>query len=252
MCGIGAWQIVDREIDPAKLATILLRRLSVRGRDAAGLAWHQGDGDKPETYINKADVSGAQFGRFIDKQTGETGICHTRWATQGDPAYNVNNHPIDVEGIVGVHNGHVSNDDQLIAMCKGYKRKGKVDSEAAFAMIAHGPRELGFFGRLQQIKGSAALMWINAYGPNRFLHAVRLNGSPLVFGHTAKGSVILASTKEILSATAAEIGVTFEYTHEFEEGEYMRFKDGRLVQHANIPRPKSLWKAPDYSKPSLF
>jgi glucosamine 6-phosphate synthetase-like amidotransferase/phosphosugar isomerase protein len=257
MCGIGAWQLspTETEFTASEIATVLLRRLSVRGRDAAGLAWHEGDGERPDTFVSKADISGAQFGKFVEKNLGATGICHTRWATKGDPKFNVNNHPIDADGIIGVHNGHVSNDDQLIKLCDGYTRKGKVDSEAAFAMIGHGPKSLGLFGKLKLIKGSAALIWLNAYGPNRYLHAVRITSSPLWFGQTIAGSVILASTEDILRASAKEVGATLDFVYEFDEGEYARFKDGRLVQSATIPADKpyqSKWEMPDYTQPSIF
>ena len=253
MCGIGAWQIVNNEVDSRQVACSLLRHLSIRGRDASGIAWHQGDGAKPETFVQKQNVSGEQLAQMIDPVIGSTGVAHTRWATQGDPKINGNNHPIDVDGIIGVHNGHVANDDALIKACEKYERKAVVDSEAAFAHIHHGPKKLGLYGRLSAIRGSAALIWLNSYGPSRYLHTARLTSSPLVFAQLKGGSIIVASTVDIMNKVLKDLKVQAEFMHEYAEGEYIRFKDGMLVELTDIPMPKPVFvQRHDYSRPSSF
>lgn len=236
MCGIGAFQIVQQEIDAHHLAQILLRNLTVRGRDASGVAWHS-DTER-QTYIQKQNIDGYKLAKAIDTEIGSTCIVHTRYATKGVATKNANNHPIDVQGMIGVHNGHISNDDELFKVVDGYTRRGEVDSEAAFATLMHGPKALGLYGRLQSIRGGAALIWLNSRGPRKLLHAARLTASPLVFGHTEKGSVILASTKQILLQSAREVGVEFEFVYELAEGEYMRWEKGVLIQSVHIPMPK--------------
>jgi len=81
MCGIGAFQIVNNEVDPSKVARVLARLLQVRGTDASGVAWHDNGG----TFINKSNMAGAELARHLGNDVGTTGIVHTRWATQGSP-----------------------------------------------------------------------------------------------------------------------------------------------------------------------
>jgi glucosamine--fructose-6-phosphate aminotransferase (isomerizing) len=255
MCGIGAFQIVEQEVNARRLAQALLKGLTIRGRDASGIAWH--DNNIQETYIQKLNVAGTSFANMLDDEIGDTAIIHTRYATQGDPKDMANNHPIDVSGLIGVHNGHISNDDELfrdVHRVSTYRRKAEVDSEAAFAYIQHFTKQdKDLYQRLRDIKGGAALIWLNTRGPRKLLHATRLNSSPLFFGHTEKGTVVLASTKNILLDSAKEVGLKFEFIHEFAEGEYMRWESGRLIQQTTWPvRNASSFTLPSYNNPSLF
>lgn len=243
MCGIGAFQIVNNEVDPSKVARVLARLLQVRGTDASGVAWH----DNGQTFINKSNVAGAQLARELGKDVGTTGIVHTRWATQGTPENNDNNHPIDVGGIVGVHNGHVSNDVELFQRCVDYKRCAQVDSEAAFAFIAHAPAELSLTERMAQIRGNAALLWLDSYDETETLHAARLTNSPLVFGQTVMGSIVFASTRGILLEVGKRCDLQFEYMHEMAEGTYLKAQHGIVTEMLEFEMaPKPTWR--DYNK----
>jgi len=66
-------------------------------------------------------------------------IGHCRLDTKGSPENNINNHPIVVKKVVGVHNGMIYNDDQIYRDGYGLlgfpKRNGEVDSEAIFALL---------------------------------------------------------------------------------------------------------------------
>tara|TARA_R110000868_G_scaffold17071_4_gene75444 strand:+ start:4647 stop:5591 length:945 start_codon:yes stop_codon:yes gene_type:complete len=251
MCGIGAFQIVGNECEPAKVARVLLRLLEVRGKDASGVAWHDGKGG---TFVRKNNCAGKELAKVLKDNVGNTGVVHTRWATLGSPKVEANNHPIDVGGVVGVHNGHCTNHIDLISKCEGYARNGQVDSEAIFALIAHGPKKQLLRTRLAQVQGNAALLWLRSFDKNNRLHAARLTSSPLWFGQTKLGSVIFASTEAILLETAKRCGLVFEYTHEMAEGSYVRVEDGVLseMQTINLPKPKFVLPKHDYTKTSTF
>jgi len=249
MCGIGAFQIVKGECDPAKVARVLLRLLEIRGKDASGVSWHKDGG----TFISKNNVSGKVFAKQLQTSIGTTGIVHTRWATQGSPKREVNNHPIDALGVIGVHNGHCSNDKELLTMCKDYTRKGEVDSEAIFALIAHGPQDMKLRDRLAEVSGSAALLWLRSYDKQEQLHAARLTSSPLWLGQTALGSVVFASTADTLKEVGKRCNLVFAYTHEMQQGTYVRVKDGVLseMQTVKLPAPTYVAKH-DYTKTSTY
>lgn len=249
MCGIGAFQIVGGECDPRMVARVLLRLLEVRGRDASGVAWH----DKGETYIRKAAVSGSVLARQLDDAIGTTGVVHTRWATQGSPANPNNNHPIDARGVVGVHNGHCSNDNQLLQTCVGYKRRGEVDSEAIFALIAHGRKGSKLRERLADVRGSAALLWLRTNDQHERLHIARLSSSPLAVGLTKGGSIIAASTESILRETAKRCRLTLDVVHVLSEGTYMRCEKGSITETQTVAVPRTWYTAlPNYAAASTF
>jgi glucosamine 6-phosphate synthetase-like amidotransferase/phosphosugar isomerase protein len=241
MCGIGAFHSVGDELDAGRCARVLLRLLEVRGRDASGVAWHEDSSEGVETMILKGDISGSKLAEQIKPgDIGSTGIVHTRWATKGSPEVNANNHPIDVAGIVGVHNGHVSNDDALFKQIDKsvYSRVGEVDSEAAFAWLAHGDQEIPLLERMAMVKGNAALMWLNTNDKRKRLHLARLTSSPLVMGQMKGGSVVACSTEAILMEAAKRLNIQFEFVYSFVEGEYAIIEDGRLSEFVEVPMPK--------------
>lgn len=240
MCGIGAFHVVGGEVDPAKCARVLLRLLEARGRDASGVAWHQASAGSVETMILKGNIKGSDLAKQIkSEQIGSTGIVHTRWATQGDPSVNLNNHPIDVAGIVGVHNGHVANDRELFAKIDQsiYKRQGQVDSEALFAWLAYGDPQKSLIERMAMIKGNAAALWLETEDARQRLHLARLTNSPLVMGQMSGGSVIVASTQAILDEAAKRLDIRFEFCHSFDEGDYVIVEDGRISDLIAVPMP---------------
>jgi glucosamine 6-phosphate synthetase-like amidotransferase/phosphosugar isomerase protein len=250
MCGIGAFQIVNSEVDPAKVARVLLRLLEERGRDAAGVAWHA-NGD---TLICKDNCAGKELARRLQTSIGNTGIVHTRWATQGSPTIEGNNHPIDANGIVGVHNGHIRNDVELLKMCVDYKRQAQVDSEAVFALLAHAPAGWTLEQRVEHVRGNAALLWLESYDETETLHAARLTSSPLFMAQTVAGSVVFASTARILQEVGKRCELQFEYMHELKEGTYMRCTAGMVTEYKELPIPQvqpQLFRH-DYSKASKY
>jgi hypothetical protein len=63
-------------------------------------------------------------------------LGHCRKSSVGNSEDNVNNHPIKVGDIIGVHNGTLSNHDRIFELLK-CGRDGTVDSEAIFRLLHH-------------------------------------------------------------------------------------------------------------------
>jgi len=129
------------------MTTELLLVTEARGEDATGAAILFADGNY--VGIKRGEKSSSFLGKFGKEKEHYGGLLktwreydhpvkayigHCRKGTTGDKEDNVNNHPIKVRNIIGVHNGVIRNDD-LIFKHLGSKRDGKVDSEAVIRLM---------------------------------------------------------------------------------------------------------------------
>ena len=174
MCGIAGVLIGD-STDQAiierikELFTANLAANEERGKEATGASVLHGDGS---FFIEKAPIRAAEFIKtrpyldFIEKKVHPGArliIGHTRRPTKGSPKNDANNHPIRVGDIVGVHNGTITNDDQIfLAMDrrkdKNRKRIGSVDSEAIFALMDTIDPHLSFNKYTDAIQNAASFL----------------------------------------------------------------------------------------------
>ena len=85
-------------------------------------------------------------------------LVHVRDYTKGHPSINANNHPVRHGPVVGIHNGIITNDDELLAphSCARSEPKMTVDSEAIFAIAAHSHNDAR---ALEHLRGAMATAW---------------------------------------------------------------------------------------------
>ncbi len=261
MCGIAGFQLSTRErVTPSawEVSAHLLGEIEHRGKDATGAAWR--DPATGEVWIQKDRRKASRFIRDMEVQTdSRTVILHTRYATLGDPAHAVNNHPIDVGGLIGVHNGMVRNHRDIFAILKGkvdVTRFGAVDSEAIFALLYHGRDVFGgadWPELLSLVDASMATAWMTNDPTDQNLHLARGAGSPLHVAQTRGGSFYFASTQLALRKMAMACGVRFSWESPIPEGTYLRVRDGRLVETREFdPGATFTPRRPDYSRPSRY
>lgn len=147
MCGIAGILLSEsEERNPETVQDLFTANLlanETRGKDATGVLIVQQDSS---WFLEKAPMPASEFVKtsayatLLSKVNKETVLLlgHTRKPTKGSPADNNNNHPIVRGNTIGVHNGTLSNDDEIfLNHLKGGKssRIGTVDSEAIFALI---------------------------------------------------------------------------------------------------------------------
>jgi predicted glutamine amidotransferase len=190
---VSTWPAVKRTFE----------EIQSRGRDAAGFASLTDEG----VWLDKAPVPSRSFvKRPVVKKyftVGEMTIFHARYATHGNPKNNKTNHPFWTEDgrYVLVHNGVIKDNPESISMPNG------VDSEIALGMIAkHGIVEAA--ERMSSWKKSTyTILVIDTH--ESALYAFRNAGRPLVFANMYEtlGGYLLASTKEILTASLRKAGV---------------------------------------------
>ena len=86
---------------------------------------------------------------------------HVRDYTKGHPSIAANNHPVRHGPIVGIHNGIILNDDELLGRpdsCARAEPRMTVDSEAIFAIAAHSRNDAR---ALEQLRGAMATAWLD-------------------------------------------------------------------------------------------
>jgi glutamine---fructose-6-phosphate transaminase (isomerizing) len=191
MCGIIGY------LGPQEAMPIILdglKRLEYRGYDSAGLAVITDHGLAIRRSLGKLK----ELENLVRQEPlhGQVGIGHTRWATHGRPS-EINAHPHMVGSIAVVHNGIIENylelKDDLIKA--GHRFSSETDTEIVSHLIVRhmeqgAPYLTAVQRTLQQIKGSYALVILNAQEPRRLVAARK--ESPLILG-LGEGEYFLAS-----------------------------------------------------------
>lgn len=224
MCGIAGFSIAEEAtFDPVPLARHLLTAIETRGRHAAGAGWTDGEG----VWWDKAAMTGSQYAtrRLSMSPLTTTAVLHTRFATSGSPKDNRNNHPHVLPGIVGVHNGVLRNWRRLFGDL-GVEPESQCDSEAIFALLAYSgltPTEA-----LSFVEGDASVAWIDTDTPDR-LHLARLEGRPLAVASTPRGSLVFASTKQLLVGAMQRASVQIKRVWDVPEWTHLVVDKGSII-----------------------
>lgn len=226
MCGLAGFNLsADENINARDLSCELLLGIENRGKHATGVAFFE----EGQSWVQKAAMPANKFVTHLDMGERVTNaILHTRWASQGSPSNNANNHPIDVNGLIGVHNGVIFNDNALFARIGKDKRIAEVDSEAIFATLLHGGEKAP--AALARIDGSASIAWLDAYGDPDALNASRIASAPFVYAFTEVGSFVFASTETALTKAMSAVGMRQAGpAHILPEGTYLRIRNGEVL-----------------------
>lgn len=131
------------------LSSELLQLTQPRGKDATGISTLFSDCDymglkmgiPSADFVSRFGGTEKDFDGYLNiwrnkKSPARMVVGHCRKSSVGNSDDNVNNHPIKVEDIIGVHNGTLTNHDKIFEHLD-CKRDGKVDSEAIFRLLHH-------------------------------------------------------------------------------------------------------------------
>src|SRR5919198_3001466 len=159
MCGIAGYSLSGSStVERTLAAQALLAGIAERGADAVGYA-HCSPGGTVEIHKQRSGAS-ALLEQVELPETAAEVLVHVRDYTKGHPRIEANNHPIRHGAVVGVHNGIIFNDDELMVE-HGFERAEPdmtVDSEAIFALAeAHEGRPEA----LEELRGSMATAWLD-------------------------------------------------------------------------------------------
>ena len=220
----------------SNLTNILAENATVRGTDAAGIAYnHNG-----KLVIHKE----AKSAFMIDFKHPDNAVCvtgHTRHATQGDKKKNYNNHPFAGScknlRFALAHNGVLINDADLKLQYHLPKTKVATDSFVAVQLLEK-KKQLDIDSvkfMAEQVNGSFAFTLLDS---SDTLWLIR-GDSPLSLVHIPKYKLyVYASTEEILYKSLVDTKLFSEIkSGAFEErdvrsGDIIRFlPDGKLLNN---------------------
>src|SRR3989442_8034191 len=172
MCGIAGYCVRPRSgIERTLAAQALLAAIAERGADAVGYAYRR-PGDTYATVVKQRTPASLLLDRVSVPQEVDQLLVHVRDYTKGHPSIAANNHPVRHGPVVGIHNGIITNDDELLAphSCARAEPRMTVDSEAIFALAAHSQNDPR---ALEAIAGSMATAWPGTREPGTVFAARR-------------------------------------------------------------------------------
>jgi glucosamine 6-phosphate synthetase-like amidotransferase/phosphosugar isomerase protein len=225
MCGIAGYSLsASSRVERTLAAQALLAGIAERGADAVGYAY-VAPGGRIAIHKQRSGAS-ALLEQVVLPASATEVLVHVRDYTKGHPRIEANNHPIRHGAVVGVHNGIILNDDDLMAS-HGFERaepQMTVDSEAIFALAESSG---GRAEALEELRGSMATAWLDERRPGTVFLA-RGVGRPLWVG-TGREETFFASTKTALEVAERYLGLKLR-KRELAEGSLVIAAEGRVLE----------------------
>jgi glucosamine 6-phosphate synthetase-like amidotransferase/phosphosugar isomerase protein len=252
ICGIGLFKknVFKDTVNLKFLLRALMGNAMSGGYAASGISI----GTEKEITVLRRPLSAAQllgtdlFHRITnDKMILTKGssflsvIGHCRTPTKGDPSNNLNNHPIVMGRVVGIHNGVVVNDDELFQKFR-LDRRAQVDTEIIFALINHFLSRGDTSSTYEAIKKTTAILSgsyscalqdsMNPYN----LYFFRGHAPCVIYNYPESGVMLFATGKYMITDAIEKIQISLGKQEEIEypvnsglvinlyEGKLSRFK----------------------------
>jgi glucosamine 6-phosphate synthetase-like amidotransferase/phosphosugar isomerase protein len=230
MCGIAGFSLSPAaRLERTLAAQALLAAIAERGADAVGYA-HRAPGTAEATVVKQRTPASELLDRVVVPAAANQLLIHVRDYTKGHPSIAANNHPVRHGPVVGIHNGIIVNDDELLEgfSCARAERRMTVDSEAILALAAHSRSKAS---ALEELRGSMAAAWMDEREPE-LLFAARGIGRPLWLGQ-ARDGVVFASTKHALELVERYCRYRLR-KREVPEGTLVSLRSGKVEECARF------------------
>src|ERR1700693_5488894 len=115
MCGMPGYSLSTRSaVDRTLAAQSRLAGIAERDADAVGYAYRGPEDAYPVVAKQRTPASELLDRVSVPQQATEL-LVHVRDYTKGHPSISANNHPVRHGPVVGIHNGIIVNDDELLA-----------------------------------------------------------------------------------------------------------------------------------------
>ena len=152
MCGIFGLITTDRlgleKKDFLTLTEYLFKLSESRGKEASGFITKSVDNisyyKTPET-ASKMIKSKEYVQHFKKIYMPASVIGHSRLVTNGSQEQHDNNQPVLSNNVVGVHNGIITNVEEIWNNHKSFEREYEIDTEIIFKLLGSLIQSVGFF-----------------------------------------------------------------------------------------------------------
>jgi glucosamine 6-phosphate synthetase-like amidotransferase/phosphosugar isomerase protein len=233
MCGIAGYSLAPHSRLPRTLAAqSLLAAIAERGADAVGYAYRSPGAGYPTVVKQRTPASMLLDRISVPDDAGQL-LVHVRDYTKGHPSIAANNHPVRHGPVVGIHNGIITNDDELLGRhdCARAEPQMTVDSEAIFAVAAHSRSDAR---ALEELEGAMAAAWLDEREPD-VLQLARGVGRPLWLAESRDG-IFFASTKLALEVLEHYCELSLR-KRQVREGTLLVLRAGRVdARHRFAPK----------------
>jgi glucosamine 6-phosphate synthetase-like amidotransferase/phosphosugar isomerase protein len=226
MCGIAGYSLSpDSSVDRTLAAQALLAGIADRGADAVGYAY-RAPGEGFSTVVKQRTPASHLLERIAVPADAGQALVHVRDYTKGHPSIPANNHPVRHGPVVGIHNGIIVNDNEILREfdCARSEPRMTVDSEAILALAAHSRADARAFERL---RGAMATAWFDERAPD-VLYVARGAHRPLWLGRSLR-EVVFASTKRALEIVERYAAIKLR-KQEVREGMFIAIREGEIVR----------------------
>lgn len=222
------------------MTPVLALHMENRGRTA----WGCTDGD----YIHRCATAISESFQelFLGAEHGV--IYHTRAPSCGSNTI-PNTHPFDFTGsvtrIIGIHNGHIGNHDDLD---RKYSRSFAVDSMHIFKHLADGLD-------MSELAGYGTVAWydVNPKDPeDRVLHLSHWGHTALHVAKLKTGEVVFASTDSAIKAAIRYAGAELLHFYAVDPKTKYSLTEGELTVHGKIPFGEKAVYVPAFSAGRAF
>jgi glutamine phosphoribosylpyrophosphate amidotransferase len=230
MCGLAGYSLTPgSRVERTLAAQALLAAIAERGADAVGYAYRC-PGEGYPTVVKQRTPASLLLDRISVPEAAGQLLVHVRDYTKGHPSIAANNHPVRHGPVVGIHNGIIVNDDDLLGRhdCARVEPRMTVDSEAIFAVAAHSHSAPH---ALEVLHGSMAAAWLDEREP-QLVRVARGVGRPLWLGEGREG-VFFASTELALEVLEHYCGLCLR-KRQLREGTLVSLRDGAVAGRARF------------------
>jgi glucosamine 6-phosphate synthetase-like amidotransferase/phosphosugar isomerase protein len=230
MCGIAGYSLSpESNVLRTLSAQALLAGIAERGADAVGYAY-RGRGEGYPTVVKQRTPASQLLERISVPDEATHVLVHVRDYTKGHPSIPANNHPVRHGPVVGIHNGIIVNDDEILGCfeCSRAEPSMTVDSEAIFAVAAHSRADAH---ALEQLRGAMATAWMDERAPD-VLYLARGVGRPLWLGR-GRHELFFASTRGALEIVERYTGLRLR-KRELREGTFIAVRDGEVIRRTRF------------------
>lgn len=199
MCGLFAFVATGDRGPHRRILERIAAATEARGRHAFGFAWLDSR-RRLRSYRQTGRISN-HLDMLRMASDARLLIGHCRYATEGDPLDNINNHPHPCDGGWIAHNGRIPNWQEWMAS-RGLAGSSKCDSEALALAIEDGDGSM-----LERVQAAADLARERPFAimgiwksPARII--VHRRGNPLHIGDDREGYYLASLPRDLPNAEA--------------------------------------------------